>query len=51
MKKQYIIPTSLSVLVQIGSICQTSGGDTGSNVNVSGPGVSMGGPIESGVPE
>ena len=39
MKKQYIIPTSLSVLVQVGSICQTSGGASGPSVNVSGPGI------------
>jgi hypothetical protein len=41
MKKQYIIPSSVSVFIQTGSICQTSGNASGPIVN--GPNVGVGG--------
>lgn len=43
MKKNYIIPSTQSVAFSTGFICQAASPAPGGGVNVSGPGVGVGG--------
>ena len=46
MKKNYIIPSTQSVVFYAGNICQAASPFAGPNVNVTGPNVGLGGGVQ-----